>query len=209
MRRRECRGRERDESFEDAMTSLMLWWRLAKTFLDTETLKCDVTKRWRRDALFSCLVSRCQPVVLLAPFHGPPPFMPGSSPVHRLFTPFFFTSHYNVHCPECTSHSPLLLPSSHFSTRSNLNGATTASTKTFLTALVLNSAIATGEIVVFTLVRRYYRLIYEPRSLSVFEACACPSILPFLLLIFFQEETATTVTSHLRMDNFRPQGRLS
>jgi hypothetical protein len=75
--------------------------------------------------------------------------------------------------------------------------------------LVLNGAIATGEIVAFMLVRRYYRLIYEPRSLSVFEACACPSILPFLLLIFFQEETATTVTSHLRMDSFRPQDRLS
>ncbi|KAI0250626.1 hypothetical protein BJV78DRAFT_1283057 [Lactifluus subvellereus] len=53
---------------------------------------------------------------------------------------------------------------------SNLNGATTASTKTFLTALVLNGIIAVVEIAAFIIVRRYFRLIYEPRSLSVFEA---------------------------------------
>jgi hypothetical protein len=58
--------------------------------------------------------------------------------------------------------------------RSSLDEATSASTKTFLTALVLNGVIAAVEITVFTVVRRYFRLIYEPRSLSVFEACAFP-----------------------------------
>ena len=166
---------------------------------------------WRRDALFSCLVANPWPVVWFFWLHFMDRLLLCRAPAQSTASspPFLFISHHNVHRPECTSHSPLSHPSSHFSTRSNLNGATTASTKTFLTALVLNGAIATGEIVAFTLVRRYYRLIYEPRSLSVFETCACPSILPFLLLIFFQEETATTVTSHLWMDSFRPQSRLS
>jgi Sro7p-like protein associated with Golgi transport len=66
---------------------------------------------------------------------------------------------------------------------SNLSGATTASTKTFLTALALNGVIASVEIIAFTIVWRYFRLIYEPRSLSVFESCVCswschPSYLP-------------------------------
>jgi hypothetical protein len=150
---------------------------LAHPFLDTKTLRCDITKgrrqAWRvGDAtpLFLCPVAN---VALMAPFslqftHGPPPFNP-----LYVFTPFFFIfiSRHNIHGPECMSYySPLPQLSSHLGTRSDLNGATTASTKTFLTALVLNGAIATGEIVAFTLVRRYFRLIYEPRSLSVFEA---------------------------------------
>ncbi|KAF8496566.1 DUF221-domain-containing protein [Russula emetica] len=53
---------------------------------------------------------------------------------------------------------------------SNLSSTTTASTKTFLTALALNGIIAGVEIVAFTFVWRYFRLIYEPRSLSVFES---------------------------------------
>ncbi|KAH9962925.1 DUF221-domain-containing protein [Russula dissimulans] len=48
--------------------------------------------------------------------------------------------------------------------------STTASTKTFVAALVLNAAIAGAEIAVFTLVRRYFPLIYQPRSLFVFGA---------------------------------------
>jgi calcium permeable stress-gated cation channel len=53
--------------------------------------------------------------------------------------------------------------------------------------LVLNGAIATVEISAFTLVRRYFRLIYEPRSLSVFEAYAWPITLssaPCLIFLF-------------------------
>jgi hypothetical protein len=66
----------------------------------------------------------------------------------------------------------------HLDTRSSsLSNATTASTKTFLTALALNGIIAGVEIVAFTLVWRYFRLIYEPRSLSVFESCACAFVL--------------------------------
>jgi hypothetical protein len=61
---------------------------------------------------------------------------------------------------------------------SNLNGATTASTKTFVTALVLNGIIAAVEIAVFTCARRYFRLVYEPRSLSVFESKRQPPLSP-------------------------------
>ena len=99
-----------------------------------------------------------------------PPFI-GSPPLHLLSL--------NFHNLLCTSHSSPLSSGSNQGFRSNANvsGATTASTKTFLTALVLNSIIATVEISVFTLVRRYFRLIYEPRSLSVFESCACTFVL--------------------------------
>jgi hypothetical protein len=61
---------------------------------------------------------------------------------------------------------------------SNINGATTASTKTFVTALALNGIIAAVEIAVFTCARRYFRLIYEPRSLSVFESKRQPPLSP-------------------------------
>lgn len=81
----------------------------------------------------------------------------------------------NPHSLQCTSRPSFLRSGpriSYLAVRSsNLNGATTASTKTFLTALVLNGIIASAEIVAFTVVWRYFRLIYEPRSLSVFESC--------------------------------------
>ncbi|KAF8267559.1 DUF221-domain-containing protein [Lactarius quietus] len=59
---------------------------------------------------------------------------------------------------------------------SDLSGATTASTKTFVTALALNGIIAAIEIAAFTCARPYFRLIYEPRSLSVFEAKRQPPL---------------------------------
>jgi hypothetical protein len=70
------------------------------------------------------------------------------------------------------------IPTFYFVTRSEngLNKSQTASTKTFLTALTLNAIIAGVEIIVFTLVRRYFPLIYEPRSLSVFGAYARPLV---------------------------------
>ncbi|KAI0035439.1 hypothetical protein K488DRAFT_76589 [Vararia minispora EC-137] len=45
--------------------------------------------------------------------------------------------------------------------------ATTASTSSFVTSLVFNLAVFGAEIVAFTILRRYFKLIYEPRSLSV------------------------------------------
>ncbi|KAI0296382.1 hypothetical protein BC826DRAFT_1174720 [Russula brevipes] len=53
-------------------------------------------------------------------------------------------------------------------------------TKTFVAALVINGAIAGVEIAVFTLVRRYFPFIYEPRSSSVFGAKRQPSLSPRL-----------------------------
>lgn len=91
---------------------------------------------------------------------------------------------------------------------SNISGATTASTKTFLTALALNGIIAGVAIVAFTVVWRYFRLIYEPRSLSVFESCACVFVLQFLALTSLQKETAGTVVSLLGMAYIRLQGGL-
>jgi len=79
----------------------------------------------------------------------------------------------------CTPFITWLRPISDLATRSNsISRSTTASTKTFVAALVLNGAIAGVEIAVFTLVRRYFPLIYQPRSLSAFGACARPLVLP-------------------------------
>lgn len=123
----------------------------------------------------------------------------------------------NPHTLQCTSPAFLLRSGSHRSlldTRSsNLSGATTASTKTFLTALALNGIIAGVEIVAFTVVWRYFRLVYEPRSLSVFESCAeiylfCnASCLPLYSLV--QKETAAIISSPLGMAYICLQNRLS
>jgi len=69
--------------------------------------------------------------------------------------------------------------SSHLPTRSNSTDTNDVKSKPltdsiFVTALVLNGAIAGVEIAVFTLVRRYFPFIYEPRSSSVFGAYAPP-----------------------------------
>ncbi|EMD35447.1 hypothetical protein CERSUDRAFT_116206 [Gelatoporia subvermispora B] len=47
---------------------------------------------------------------------------------------------------------------------SGLSGATTASTSTFVTALIFNGAVFGAELIVFTLVRPYFPAIYQPRS---------------------------------------------
>ena len=47
-----------------------------------------------------------------------------------------------------------------------------ASTKSFLGSLALNGIILAASIAAFTYMRRYFRLIYEPRSWSFFDECA-------------------------------------
>ncbi|KAI0250632.1 DUF221-domain-containing protein [Lactifluus subvellereus] len=64
---------------------------------------------------------------------------------------------------------------------SDIDSSTTASTKTFVVALVLNGAIAGAEIAAFTFVRRYFRPIYEPRSFSVLESKRQQPLSPQLL----------------------------
>lgn len=59
---------------------------------------------------------------------------------------------------------------------SDVNSAKTASTKTFVTALVFNSAIFGIEIVAFTVLRRYFRAIYEPKSYMSPEGKRVPTL---------------------------------
>ena len=47
--------------------------------------------------------------------------------------------------------------------------ANSSSTSTFVTSLVFNAAVFGAEILAYTILRRYFKLIYEPRSLSVLE----------------------------------------
>jgi len=96
----------------------------------------------------------------------PLPFITLSASHHHLSS--------NPYSLQCTSRPSLLSLGSHRPhldfRSSNLSNATTASTKTFVTALALNGIITGVELVAFTVVWRYFRLIYEPRSLSVFES---------------------------------------
>jgi hypothetical protein len=67
----------------------------------------------------------------------------------------------------------------HLPPRSDLNPndgdvEAVASTKAFFGALAVNGMIAAASITAFTYMRPYFRIIYEPRSLSVFEGCAFP-----------------------------------
>jgi calcium permeable stress-gated cation channel len=47
--------------------------------------------------------------------------------------------------------------------------AKSSSTGSFVAAIIFNSAIFAGEILAFTILRRYFKLIYEPRSLAVLD----------------------------------------
>ncbi|KAF7360376.1 Protein kinase domain-containing protein [Mycena venus] len=49
-------------------------------------------------------------------------------------------------------------------TSSNVSQATTASTPTFVTALVFNAIVFGAEIAIFTIIRPYFKAIYEPRT---------------------------------------------
>lgn len=48
--------------------------------------------------------------------------------------------------------------------RAEINEAKSASTKSFVTALVFNAIVFGVEIGVFTLIRPYFKAIYEPRT---------------------------------------------
>ena len=58
---------------------------------------------------------------------------------------------------------------SRASCRSDISQAKSQSTTQFVTALVFNAAAFAIQIAVFTLVRPYFRAIYEPRSYIPYE----------------------------------------
>ena len=57
-------------------------------------------------------------------------------------------------------------------TQADNNLEASIATKALLGALTLNGIILAAEITAFTYMRRYFRLIYEPRCLSFFEMYA-------------------------------------
>lgn len=67
--------------------------------------------------------------------------------------------------PPCTSPTFLLLFCLlKVFTRSNIEQAKSATTATFVTALVFNAAVFVAELVAFTILRPYFKAIYEPRT---------------------------------------------
>lgn len=81
-------------------------------------------------------------------------------------------AHKNVgHRRNCRQHTRCTLLSfisrisfSELSSRSDISDAKSASTASFLSALVFNSAVFAVQIGVFTLLRPYFKSIYEPRT---------------------------------------------
>ncbi|KAG6918385.1 hypothetical protein DXG01_014786 [Tephrocybe rancida] len=58
---------------------------------------------------------------------------------------------------------PILWPANAFN-RSDISNATSASTATFVTALAFNAIVFGAELVAFTLLRPWFKAIYEPRT---------------------------------------------
>lgn len=56
--------------------------------------------------------------------------------------------------------------------RSDISAAKTASTATFVTAIVFNTAVFAVELVIFTLIRPYFKAVYEPRTYAPRLECA-------------------------------------
>ena len=66
---------------------------------------------------------------------------------------------------------PVIDPKSH-TVKDDPYSLTSTSTKSFLGALAVNGAFLAAAITAFTFMRRYFRHVYEPRSLSFFDVCA-------------------------------------
>jgi hypothetical protein len=67
--------------------------------------------------------------------------------------------------PPCTFSSSAPFSSiSNELTRSNISEAKSASSSTFVTALVFNAIVFGAEIAAFTLLRPWFKAIYEPRT---------------------------------------------
>ena len=58
-----------------------------------------------------------------------------------------------------------------------------ASTKSFLGSLAVNGGLLAATIIAFTIIKRYFGFIYEPRSSSLFEECVFRRLLPWDALI--------------------------
>lgn len=70
--------------------------------------------------------------------------------------------------------------------RSGISSAKSASTATFVTALVFNAAVFGIELVIFTLLRPYFKAIYEPLTYTPPPTCVPSFFLFFSLSKLFQ-----------------------
>lgn len=89
----------------------------------------------------------------------------------------FHSPPFNHHVRPPLSHSlTSLLTTAH---RSDPDGTTakSASTSSFVTALVLNVAIFAIEIFAFTILRPRFKAVYEPRTLSPIPSCVSHSLI--------------------------------
>lgn len=97
--------------------------------------------------------------------------------------------------------------------RSGVSASTakTASTATFVTAIVFNSVVFAIELVIFTLLRPYFKAVYEPRTYVPRLECANLSLWPRIdSLTFLSQETNTApITFYVRMAHRSISRRLS
>jgi len=91
---------------------------------------------------------------------------------------------------------------SRVSCRSDITEAKSQSTTQFVTALVFNAAAFAIQVVAFTIVRPYFRAIYEPRSYIPIEAFVSFAFIPAYRNLTTepeQETRPTSVTKCLRL----------
>lgn len=113
--------------------------------------------QWRRRAEINDLASLVS-IPVLSTFLS---FRPPPSPHHVRFC----SLHDNLRLTDIWSCA--YCRSSDGGSSSSIDNATSASTDTFVTALVFNLAVFGIELGVFTLVRPYFPAIYQPRTYIV------------------------------------------
>lgn len=80
--------------------------------------------------------------------------------------------------------------------RSDISSAKSASTATFVTALVFNAAVFGIEFVIFTLLRPYFKAIYEPLTYTPPPSCV-PSFFLFSLSNFSTSKRAQPLSNSI------------
>lgn len=101
---------------------------------------------------------------------------------------------------QCKSFASRSLRVADFHRSDTSSAAKSASTATFVTALVFNAAVFGIELVIFTLLRPYFKAIYEPLTYTPPQSCVPSFFLFFSLSNFFQLVNAhnpyPTASSH-------------
>jgi hypothetical protein len=80
----------------------------------------------------------------------------------------------------------LILPLSVSTDNDAYDQAVSATTESFISSLVVNVAVAGGELLAWVLIRRQFRAIYEPRTYLPPKAKRAPQLTKNLVLVLWE-----------------------